>query len=250
MEEYERAVMEFLESWKRKPVIGAIICGSYVTGNPSKHSDIDLQIILKPGTKWRERGNKIVNGFLIEYFANPPEKIRDYFRTQHEQRRNFTAHMFYTGKVVFGNREVEKLVKEARKWLKKPFRKMRKFDIEASKYRIWDIMDNLEEIYERGKGFDFVFHNSLYEVFREYSRFLGYPDVAVHKVLRLLTSRKDMKKYMIPEFPDRKFVEIFVEAVSETGRKRKMELFRHIVSRVHRKMGGFELDGWRLRSKT
>jgi endonuclease/exonuclease/phosphatase family metal-dependent hydrolase len=29
-------------------------------------------LLLKPSTKWRERGNDIVDGFLIEYFSNPP----------------------------------------------------------------------------------------------------------------------------------------------------------------------------------
>lgn len=64
---WEKATKIFLQEWENKDyVIGAIACGSYITGRPTKHSDIDLRIILNDEINWRERGNKIVNGFLIE----------------------------------------------------------------------------------------------------------------------------------------------------------------------------------------
>lgn len=67
MEPWEAAVDKFLEPWRRrKCVIGAMVCGSYVTGDPSKHSDLDVQIILAKGTCWRERGNRIVDDFEID----------------------------------------------------------------------------------------------------------------------------------------------------------------------------------------
>ena len=73
MEPWERALTVFLEEWKnREDVIGAIVCGSYVTGNPSLHSDIDVHIILSDKVNWRTRGNVVVNNYLIEYFVNPP----------------------------------------------------------------------------------------------------------------------------------------------------------------------------------
>ena len=220
-----------------------------VTGNPSRHSDIDLQIILEPGAKWRERGNKIIHGFLIEYFANPPEKVREYFREEWKDRKQYTVHMLATGKILFGNSAVRKLVREAKRWLARPFKKMGKFEVESSKYHIWDLHDNLEEVYESKRpDFDFVYFNSLYQVFEIYAKYLRYPSAAIHKVYLFLTSKTHQKKYMVPEFPDKKFTDLFLRAISERSRKKKMELFRQIVKHVHRKMGGFQLDGWKLRS--
>ena len=81
MKDWETALDKFLVSWKvRKEVTGVLVCGSFVTGKPAPHSDIDLHIVLSESVLWRERGNKIVDGFLIEYFANPPRQIREYFK--------------------------------------------------------------------------------------------------------------------------------------------------------------------------
>ena len=82
MQGWEIALQKFLKKWdNRKNVIGALVCGSYVTGNPSKHSDIDVHIILDSKTSWRERGNEIIDGFLIEYFANP---IKNHYKYAEE----------------------------------------------------------------------------------------------------------------------------------------------------------------------
>ena len=71
MEKWELALKKFLKNWEnKKEVVGAIVCGSYITGNPSNHSDIDIHLLLSSKTKWRERGNVIIDGILIEYFAN------------------------------------------------------------------------------------------------------------------------------------------------------------------------------------
>ena len=50
MENWEIALNKFVDEWKSKPeVTGMIVCGSYITWNPTSHSDIDIQIILKEG---------------------------------------------------------------------------------------------------------------------------------------------------------------------------------------------------------
>ena len=80
-----------MKDWKRKldlfladfeyadDVVGVLVCGSYITGNPTSHSDLDVHIVLDNKVDYRERGNKIVDGLLIEYFANPSKQIFRYF---------------------------------------------------------------------------------------------------------------------------------------------------------------------------
>lgn len=54
MKNWERALSKFLIEWeKKKEVIGVMICGSFVTGNPSQHSDIDVHILLSDNVNWR-----------------------------------------------------------------------------------------------------------------------------------------------------------------------------------------------------
>lgn len=249
---YELAVAKFLENWEhRKDVVGAVICGSYVTGNPSKHSDIDLQILLDKKLKWRERGNKIVDGFLIEYFANPLPQNLKYFEDDFNSRRKVNIHMLTTGKVILDKSgDVKRLISKAKEWDKKKFEKSNNVIIELNKYALWDMQDNLEEIYDsNGDEFYFTYYNFLNTVFEIYSKFLGFYSIHVNKLRRFLVDDKDQKKYKIPKFPDRKFVKIYVDAMNLKNKTKMLSEFKKISSYVSNKMGGFNIDGWKLKSE-
>ena len=57
----------FMENFEYKAdVVGILVCGSFVTGNPSSRSDLDVHIILDEAVDYRERGNKVVDG-LYQY---------------------------------------------------------------------------------------------------------------------------------------------------------------------------------------
>src|ERR1041384_6420571 len=100
-DEWRAALREFIAPWRAQPdVIGALVCGSYVTGAPSPRPEIDVVIVLAPRGRHRERGNRIVDGYLLEYFANPPAQFRAYFRRDHQRNRPHTATMFATGRVL------------------------------------------------------------------------------------------------------------------------------------------------------
>ena len=69
MEEYKKALDAFLNEYEDSDdVIGAILCGSYANGNNDEFSDIDIHIITKSDISEKERGNKKVNDYLIEYY--------------------------------------------------------------------------------------------------------------------------------------------------------------------------------------
>ncbi|WP_245610422.1 nucleotidyltransferase domain-containing protein [Thermococcus celericrescens] len=66
----------FLEEWREKDFVeAALLTGSYAISMETKYSDVDVYIILSDNVDWRERGNKIIDGILIEYFANPPDRL-------------------------------------------------------------------------------------------------------------------------------------------------------------------------------
>lgn len=71
MKAYEKAARKFIEKYQdNKNYLGALVCGSYVMGNETKYSDVDLFIIMDDLFDHRERGNIIVDGFRIDYFIN------------------------------------------------------------------------------------------------------------------------------------------------------------------------------------
>lgn len=251
MTKWSKAVKLFLKDWEtKKEVTGIILCGSYITGGHTKNSDVDIQIILKKGCKWRERGNKIIDGILIEYFANPPENTLRYFEEDEKRRKKSTAHMFATGKIILDKMGDAKRLKDiGKKSLKKKFDKSSKLEIELDKYSIFDMKDNLEEVYNRKTlDFNFVYYNFLKNILEIYSDYLRYTAIPSNKIFRFLTNRKDQEKYCIPDFPDQKFKNMFIGAMKETRREKMIENYKELSDYVQKKMGGFEIDGWKLRS--
>jgi predicted nucleotidyltransferase len=253
MKDWEKATKNFLKKWRnKKEVVGALVCGSYVTGRPTENSDIDIHIILDDSCTWRQKGNEIVDGFLIEYFVNPPHQIKKYFESDYQNNKIIDAHMFVTGKILFDRTgDVKKLAEEAKRYMKKPFKKPNKSMNEINKYGLWDLQDNLEEVYKRGKNdFSYVYFNVLHETFQYYSKYLGYHSVSINRVRRFLTEKKDQEKYMIPEFPDKKFVTLFIKAMEETDREKMFEYSKKISKHVLNGMGGLEVDGWSIKTPT
>ena len=248
---WEIALRDFLQPWKKKKeVIGALVCGSFVTGRPSKHSDIDVHIFLAPSVRWRERGNKVIRGYLIEYFANSVQVYSEYFEKDYQRRRKVAAHMIYIGRALFDKTGgVKQVQREASRYLRKPYLRLKKQEIEQMKYRLWDSSDNLEEIFEaRGEEFLFAYYNCLYDLYEIYAAFLRYDSVPVHKLRRLLMDREDKKKYRMDDFPDPSFATAFIKALKRKGKHEMMREFRLLTAYVLQKMGGFHIDGWKLRT--
>lgn len=251
MEKWEIALQKFLKTWKnKKEVIGIIVCGSYITGNPSNHSDIDLHILLDSKTSWRQRGNKIIDGILIEYFINPIHLHNYYFQDDYKKRKKASAHMFVTGKIILDKTgELGKLVQDAKKHIKKKYSKNTKFHTEYAKYNLWDMCDNLEEVYEANtKDFHFVYYNNLNTLFDTYAKYLQYDSIAVHKLITLLINEKSRKKYHVRNFPDKDFVEMYIDALNINKNSKMIQKFQKLTKHVFTKMGGFNIDGWNIKS--
>jgi predicted nucleotidyltransferase len=57
----------FTKDFEHMPsVIGILVCGSYITGSPTNHSDLDVHMVLDNSVNFRESGNKVIDGLLIE----------------------------------------------------------------------------------------------------------------------------------------------------------------------------------------
>ena len=247
---WEAALERFLLRWRARPeVTGALVCGSYVTGDPSPRSDIDVHILLKPATKWRERGNDVVDGFLFEYFANPPHSIRGYFRDDHAANGHMAATQFVTGRVIFDDAgAIAKLEREARTWIDKPFRPTARFEKQFGGYRLWDGLDDFRDAVEQNEpDLAWQYAHALHAMLRVYAHYRGDCIPAPGKAYAYLTGDLPEKKYRQRPFSDPIFGRRFAAAMLETDAAKMLPALEALTRYVHRKMGGFEIDGFRLR---
>lgn len=246
-----KAVESFLKEYTKDIEIeGAVISGSYVSGAPSKRSDIDLSIILSSKYNWRERGSKMVDGFLIEYFVNPPKQIPEYFKEDHSVNRRHAAHMFTSGRIILDkNGVVSGLRDKAAEWMKKPFREMDITGLELGKYGLWDMLDNLRDLYEiNSPSFKYTYWSSLKSTFEFYSKFLGHDVIPMQKIHEQLNDEDTQRKYNLEPYSDLVFKGIMNDAVSANSVEEMMKCFERVATHIFEKTGGFKLDGWSFRA--
>ena len=90
MEQIKNIIDVFLEPYLKDENIQAIfLTGSYALENQNTYSDIDIFMISSNKSNWKERGNKIVLNYLIEYFISPLEIIWQELKRNIQQIWNF-----------------------------------------------------------------------------------------------------------------------------------------------------------------
>ncbi|WP_202079103.1 nucleotidyltransferase domain-containing protein [Caldalkalibacillus salinus] len=250
-QDWKEALSEFLEDWVDKDEVEAVlVCGSYITGNPSKRSDIDVHIILSENTSWRERGNRVVRGFLIEYFINPPTQIIRYFKDDYKNYSTMSMVQFLTGVVILDKTGITKRLKaEAKIWKDKKYEDLSNVIKEIKKYSLWDSYDNLLDCYEeRRQDFNFVYFNFMNFIFSEYCRFLKLEQIPVYQISSYLSEPSYLDRYLKDEFPDPYFAEMFLKGIKLNDKKKMMNMYRNLIEHVFEQVGGFNIDGWKVRS--
>jgi hypothetical protein len=251
MQDWERAALEFVESWRDDPnIVGALLAGSYVTGAPSRRSDLDLVLVLAAGTEWRERGSRVVRGYLVEYFANSPRQYRAYFRNDHAQWRRNTATMFLTGRILHDPRgHVQRLRVQAERWSKRPLPRLTRADLAAARYQLWDMLDNLRDLHERrSPALGHAYQHFVQLVYEVYTRFLRAPVVPAYQLHGYLTSARARAKYRLGPYPDARFAALLRRALLADGPDVMRRSAERLCVNALEAMGGFEVDGFRLRT--
>jgi predicted nucleotidyltransferase len=91
---FERMVLPQLKAEFAEDLLGVLLTGSRVHGQPMPNSDLDMHVLIDQLR--RQRRNLVVDGLEIEMFLNPPEQIRRSFA----ERIN-DAHMFAFGQAAY-----------------------------------------------------------------------------------------------------------------------------------------------------
>ncbi len=248
MGDWKRALERFMGEWRKRDFVeAALLTGSYAVGLETERSDVDVYIVLSNDVDWRERGNVVIDGILIEYFANPSKQIMGYLEEEFASYSRSTARIIAMGKVLFDKTGItEDLKAEAFEYLRKPFERPGTTWVELSKYFLWDCLEGLRDAEERSDpSFGYLYNIALNRTLEVYSKFLGVEIPPASKVYRLFRNENFRRAYMFEEFPDGEFVELFLSALREC----RAENLERVIEHVLEKMGGFSIDGWRLRTK-
>lgn len=234
-------------------VVGILVCGSYITGNPTNHSDLDVHLILDSSVDFRERGNKIVDGLLIEYFANPPQQILKYFEEDISENSLMAQTQFATGEILLDkNGEVQKLKEKARAMIADFYVKddnssnMQMFAL--SKYGLWDMLDDLQDAFENGRpDFDFLYFNNLDRMIAIYMGCINRP-YHCKVILGNITDSTVREKYLLKELPDAAISGLIVQCIKAASKDEKLELYQRLTTEILDKCGGFSIDGFKFKS--
>lgn len=249
MKNWNLAVNKFLEEWAIKNEFeGALLSGSYAVGDQSKSSDIDIIIVLSDKIKWWQRGNLTIDGYLIEYIADPVSLWEKSFEDDYNSGKKVSVSMFAIGKVLLDkNRVVAKLKEKAESIMEKPFRKMETREIEMAKYHLWDGINKLRNLFEGGfSRYSPLYYLHLSKIINFYASFMGISVPAVAKIYEFLNDAEFRDKYKLGGFTDEEFVKMVNNCFENYS---SLETIEKLNAYVIGKLGGFEINGWTLRTE-
>ena len=232
-------------------VVGVLACGSYITGNPTSHSDLDIHIVLDNKVNYRERGNKYVDGLLIEYFANPMKQILCYFEEDFSDKSLMSQVQFATGEIISDKvGDVEAIKNKSKEMISDFYSSGEKNSPmnELEKYGLWDMLDDLQDAFENHRpDFDFMYFNSLNTLIKEYMRCVNLP-YNIKAIYGNIDDVKVREKYLLRELPDENIENLIIEAITAPEKNEKINAYEKLTNAILNIFGGFNIDGFKLKS--
>ena len=234
MNKWELVVEKFINQYKDEDYfLGAILTGSYATGNYDKNSDIDIYIVTSNDTKWRERGNKNIDGFLIEYFINPKKKILSYFEKELQDYHLSTTMIFVNGKILYDkDGSVKELIDIANNNFN--LTDVDDFKYKMNCYSVWDGFDELESKYNKGEDIDFTYNIFLQRVIETYFYNKQIPSIPLNKIEKIFKDESYRRKYNIKKLPEQDFIIKLIKCFDEKDYNKKFanakELYQYLLN--------------------
>ena len=247
---WESKLAKFLKTFEyKKDMIGVLACGSYVTGNPTKHSDLDVHIVLKPSCNYRVKLNRYVDGLLIECFINPPQQIRSYFAHDYSGLELSSMNQFATGKIVLDSTgEVASLKTEAQALIEKRFDGVAISVSELDKYVLRDKQDDVEDALQTKRhDFKFFYYNYCNKLLKLVCKVVRYP-YGIKTAYKGQFDALTQQKYSLPNFPVPSVSKLITKAITAKTRKTKVKTFKQLCQFVWQETGGFDINTFSFKS--
>lgn len=209
MNNWKKVLEKFISDYREKDyVIGAILCGSYATGNNTCRSDIDVHIITKD-INYKQRGNIIIDGIMIEYFMNPLSQSYKYLESDFKQRRRLAdANMYGNGIILFDKTgEIQRLKEDSLKYYDMEFDEPEESMILINNYACWDLMDEINEKIDNNEEYDFLFWMLFKELISNYYYKNKISTVPFTKIEKIYRNKDYKEKYHLKNMPPQQFID-------------------------------------------
>lgn len=251
MEKWQLAIEKFLNEYKNEDYfLGAILTGSYATGNNDKNSDIDIYIVTKNDTEWRERGNKNIDGFLIEYFINPKKKILSYMEKELQDYHMSTTMIFVNAKILYDNDgSVQELINIAKNNANlSNLGNLDNFKYKMNCYSVWDGFDELESKYNKHQDIDFSYYIFLQRVIDAYFYNKQIPSIPLNKIEIILKDIEYREKYNVRKMPNQEFIIRIIKCLDEKDYDKKFEYAKDLYNYFLNQFNDFDINNLVVRS--
>lgn len=244
MENWKEVLEGFISEYKDKDyVVGAVLCGSYATGNNTNRSDIDVQIITKE-ISYKERGNKIIDGIMIEYFMNPLSEVYKYLENDFKNRRRIAdANMYANGVILFDKTgEIEKLKNDSKKYYDLDFDDPDNNKVMINNYTCWDLMDEINDKKDNNEEYDLLYWMLLKELISNYYYKNKIATVPFTKIEKIFKDKEYRKKYHLKNIPPQEFVDLVLEVFDKKTYDSIKKLYDYVI-------GDFKISDFVLKTE-
>ena len=236
---WEIALEEFIKEYKNDPLVEAILLvGSYAVGNQNEKSDIDVYILLNDEANYRERGNKLINGYLIEYFVNPVRMVKEYLYEDKRGHGGSMANMLINGKVLMDRHgRVDELRNIAiglvnnQEYEKNPM----------LYYACWDAYDEYEAAQYHN---EMQYYICLKRLIEAYLANNGYCILPGQKIEKFFKNEEYRQRYNIGRFPEGRFNELVLMCFDEPKHENLKALYDFVIDD-----GCFDINNFVYRSE-
>ena len=251
MENWRKAAEKFLSQYINEDYfIGAILTGSYATGNNHRDSDIDLFIITKDSADWRERGNRLVDGFMIEYFINPVRQIVSELDTGFDYNNIATTLMFAGSEILYDtDGTVKSLVDRAKADLDKDIKPVSAYSWNMNCYNVWHSFYELTAKYNSQRDIDFSYNIYLNNITRAYLQNKRLPLLPVHKIEKILTDENYVRRYNLKKLPEKQFSDKLLACFNAKEYSVKYQRAKELYDYFMAQHQEFDINNFSFRSK-
>ena len=198
-------------------VLGILFYGSYFTGFNEENSDIDLHIVFdNEDPNHLIRGNKVIDGTRIEYFEKP---LADIYQTVNEDflhQNNATLTIFGISKIIYTK---DNQLKQLQEYVVSKFATpLPSLSDDEAKEQVSIINNRMEKLKQYAETdspyFEHLYHLTIEKIRRFYHNLMGIPRIETSKGFRLYTDEKYRRAFCINQIPERFFIEMYFEAIS------------------------------------
>ena len=239
----------FLKDFEHQDqIVGVLAFGSYITGRPLPHSDLDVYIVLDDRVSFEEKGSRVVGGLLVEYYAKPLRLINKELDQHFESRALITQNIFAIGEIIFDKAGAVKALKERSKTMLEGFYNREDSPLpEDEKAYFCDMLYDLKDGVDK-PHFDFMYFNSLDRMLEEYMRCINRP-YRFKTMLDGIVDRDFAKKNLLKEMPHKDITDMIADAIIAKTNEEKIEKFEELAWGIINKFGGFDIGSFTVRKE-